>query len=78
MKKSEFYFNGIHLGTLYEDGTFDYSIDSSQSAYMNIEIVVHTLELIRNVGLDPNFNYEQYIKSYNNFKFKDGFEFKSV
>ena len=78
MKKSEFYFNGIHLGTLYENGTFDYSIDSSQSAYMNIEIVVHTLELIRNVGLDPNFNYEQYIKNYNNFKFKDRFEFKSV
>lgn len=51
-------------------------VSSNFGEEMNIEMVVHTLERIRLVGLEEDFNYDKYIQSYQNSMFKDGFEFK--
>lgn len=76
MKHKNFYFNDIYLGTLYENGRFDYMVNSNQSEYMNIEDVVHVLERIRLIGLQDDFSFDRYILSYDQSMFKDGFEFK--
>lgn len=76
MRHKNFYFNDIYLGTLYENGRFDYMVNSNQSEYMNIEDVVHILERIRLIGLQDDFSFDRYILSYENSMFKDGFEFK--
>ena len=76
MKYSRFYYNDIYLGTLYENGRFDYMVSSNFGEEMNIEMVVHTLERIREIGLAKDFNFDEYIQSYQNSYFKDGFEFK--
>ena len=76
MRHKNFYFNDIYLGTLYENGRFDYMVNSNHSEYMDIEAVVHILERIRLVGLQDDFDFDGYILSYDNSMFKDGFEFK--
>ena len=76
VKHSNFYYKDIYLGTLYENGQFEYTINSSQADHMNVVMVIKNLERIRKVGLEKDFNYQNYIDSYNNFPFKDGFEFK--
>lgn len=76
MKYSRFYYNDIYLGTLYENGRFDYMVSSNFGEEMNIEMVVHTLERIREIGLEKDFDFDRYIQSYQNPHFKDGFEFK--
>ena len=76
MKHSNFYYNNIYLGTLYENGLFEYMINSNHSKYMSVENAIHQLERIRLVGLQDDFNYENYINTYNNFIFKDGYEFR--
>ena len=76
MRHKNFYFNDIYLGTLYENGRFDYMVNSNHSEYMNIEDVVHVLERIRLIGLQDDFSFDRYILSYNNSMFKDGTEFQ--
>ena len=76
MRHKNFYFNDIYLGTLYENGRFDYIVNSNQSEYMDIEAVVHILERIRLIGLQDDFSFDRYILSYEQSMFKDGFEFK--
>ena len=76
MKHSNFYYNDIYLGTLYENGLFEYMVNSNHAKYMNVEIALHILERIRLVGLEKDFNYDEYIQSYQNAMFKDGFEFR--
>ncbi len=76
MRHKNFYFNDIYLGTLYENGRFDYIVNSNQSEYMDIEAVVHILERIRLIGLQDDFSFDGYILSYEQSMFKDGFEFK--
>ena len=76
MRHKNFYFFFFFLGTLYENGRFDYMVNSNHSEYMNVEAVVHILERIRLVGLQDDFSFDRYILSYNNSMFKDGFEFK--
>ena len=76
MKYSRFYYNDIYLGTLYENGRFDYMVSSNFGEEMNIEMVVHTLERIREIGLAKDFDFDRYISTYQNSYFKDGFEFK--
>ena len=78
MKHSKFYFNDIYLGTLYENGVFKYKIASSQAKDIDIESTVHILERIRQIGLTKDFNYDNYVSSYNNSYFKDGFKFKQT
>lgn len=76
MRHKNFYFNDIYLGTLYENGRFDYMVNSNHSEYMNVEIVVRILERIRLVGLQDDFDFDRYISTYDQSMFKDGFEFK--
>ena len=76
MRHKNFYYNDIYLGVLYENGRFDYMVNSNQSNYMNIEDVVHVLERIRLIGLQDDFDFDRYILSYDQSMFKDGFEFK--
>ena len=76
VRHKNFYFNDIYLGTLYENGRFDYMVNSNHSEYMNIEDVVHVLERIRLIGLQDDFSFDRYILSYDQSMFKDGFEFK--
>ena len=76
MRHSNFYYNDIYLGTLYENGYFDYMVNSNRAKEIDIEATVHILERIRQIGLNDDFNYDEYINSYNNSYFKDGFEFK--
>ena len=77
MRHSNFYYNDIYLGTLYESGVFDYMVFSSHAKYMDVERVVHALETIRKVGLSDDFNYDSYLESWKNFQFSDdGFEFR--
>lgn len=76
MRHKNFYYNDIYLGTLYENGLFDYMINSNHAQHINVEIAIHILERIRLVGLEEDFNYDRYIQSYQNSMFKDGFEFK--
>ena len=76
MRYSRFYYNDIYLGTLYENGKFDYVVSSNLSEDMDIEMVVHTLERIRRIGLEKDFDFDRYINSHQNSYFKDGFEFK--
>ena len=51
-------------------------VSSNFGEEMNIEMVVHTLERIREIGLEKDFDFDRYIQSYQNSYFKDGFEFK--
>ena len=51
-------------------------VSSNFGEEMNIEMVVHTLERIRQIGLEKDFNFDNYVQSYQNSYFKDGFEFK--
>lgn len=76
MRHSRFYYNDIYLGTLYENGKFDYTVSSNLGEELDIEMVVHNLERIRRTGLEKDFNFDRYIQSYQNSFFKDGFEFK--
>ena len=39
-------------------------VSSNFGEEMNIEIVVHTLERIREIGLAKDFNFDEYIQSY--------------
>ena len=76
MRHKNFYYNDIYLGTLYENGRFDYMVSSNHSQDMNVEAVIHVLERIRLVGLQDDFSFDRYIISYDLSMFKDGFEFK--
>ena len=76
MKHSNLYYRDIYLGTLYENGRFDYMVNSNQADYMNVETIVHILEVIRESCLDKEFNFDKYIREWNNFYFQDDFEFK--
>ena len=76
MRRSKLYYNDIYLGTLYEDGKFKYKVNSKNATQMDMETVIHILERIRLIGLQDGFNYDNYIQSYQNSMFKDGFEFK--
>ena len=76
MRHKNFYYNDIYLGTLYEDGRFDYMVNSNHSEFMDIEATTHILERIRLVGLQKDFDFDRYIQSYDQSMFKDGFEFK--
>ena len=51
-------------------------VSSNFGEEMDIEMVVHTLERIREIGLEKDFDFDRYIQSYQNSYFKDGFEFK--
>ena len=76
MKHKNFYYKDWYLGTLYENGVFEYIINSNHAQYMDIEAAVHVLERIRLIGLQDDFDYKKYIDSYSNSQFKDDFEFK--
>ena len=76
MKNSRLYYNDIYLGTLYENGEFSYTLNSSQSQYMDMEITVHVLETIRKAGLDKGFDFHRYLTDWKEFSFKNQFEFK--
>ena len=77
MKKADFYYKEIYLGTLFENGYFSYIITSNYSKDIdNIEYIVHTLEIIRESGSSETFDFDKYIDSWNNFTFKDNFHFK--
>ena len=76
MKKADFYYDEIYLGTLFENGYFNYLITSNYSKYLDIEYVVHTLEIIRESSSSETFDFDKYIDSWNNFTFKDNFHFK--
>ena len=76
MRYSRFYYNDTYLGILYENGQFDYAINANHAQSMDIENAVHILERIRQIGLQDDFNFDQYIQTYNNSYFKDGFEFR--
>ena len=76
MRHSNLYFKDIYLGTLYENGRFDYMISSNRSDQLNMEIIIHTLEVIRESCLSDTFNFDDYVNSWNNFTFKDGFKFR--
>lgn len=76
MKYADFYCNEVHLGTLYENGKFDYIIDSNLINNNQLDIIAHTLSIIKEVGLSDDFNFDSYISSWNNFIFKDNFYFK--
>lgn len=75
MEGSDLYYKGIYLGSLYEDGKFDYVIDSHDSDKMNVESVAHQLELIRAVASEPDFDYAKYVREFNEFKFNDDYKF---
>lgn len=77
MKKADFYYKEIYLGTLFENGYFSYIITSNYSKDIDdIEYIVHTLEIIRESGSSKTFDFDNYISSWNNFTFKDNFHFK--
>ncbi len=76
MRKADFYYDEIYLGTLFENGYFNYLITSNYSKYLDIEYVAHTLEIIRESSSSETFNFDNYIDSWNNFTFKDNFHFK--
>lgn len=76
MRYSRFYYNDTYLGILYENGLFDYMINSNYAQSMDIENAVHILERIRRIGLQDDFDFDKYIQTYNNSQFKDGFEFR--
>lgn len=76
VKNSRLYYNDIYLGTLYENGEFSYTLNSSQSQYMDMEITVHVLETIRKAGLDKGFDFHRYLTDWKEFSFKNQFEFK--
>ena len=75
MEGSDLYYKGIYLGSLFEDGTFDYVIDSTDADKMNVEQVAHQLELIRAIAKDSDFNYANYVKEFNEFKFNNDYKF---
>ena len=76
MKHKNFYYKDWYLGTLYENGVFEYMINSNHAQHMDVETAVHVLERIRLIGLQDDFDYKKYIDSYSNSQFKDDFEFK--
>ena len=75
MDSYDLYYKGIYLGTLFEDGVFTYTIDSKYSDRFDMELVAHQLSLIEQVAKEPNFNYEKYVKAFNEFKFNNGYKF---
>ncbi len=76
MKKADFYYKEIYLGTLFENGCFNYLVTSDYSKNLDIEYVIHTLEIIRKSSLSKTFNFDNYINSWNNSTFKNNFHFK--
>ncbi len=76
MKHKNFYYKDWYLGTLYENGVFEYMINSNHAQYIDVETAIHVLERIRLIGLQNDFDYKKYIDSYSNSQFKDDFEFK--
>ena len=75
MRHKNFYFNDIYLGTLYENGRFDYMVNVNHGQEMNVESVIHILERIRLIGLQYDLDCDRYILSYDQAMSKDGFEF---
>ncbi len=75
MKYASLYFKDILLGRLYENGDFRYIITDEFSDNMNIENVLHSLEMIKDIGKSDTFNYREFIDSYNNFEFSDNLKF---
>ena len=78
MKQSRLYYNGIFLGTLYSNGIFNYMLDSSYAERINMELVLHQLEMIREVGKQKDFDFDKYIQGCKEFPFSDGFEWKEM
>jgi len=74
MKKANFKYKGIQLGTLYEDGRMEYVLKSSYADKMDIEIMAHTLEIMREVGLDEKFDFSTYVEAWNIFNNDSRFE----
>ena len=76
MKHKALYYKDFYLGTLFENGIFDYMINSNHAHYMDIEMVVHNLERLRLTAKQEDFNFDEYIATHENSTFKDGFEFR--
>lgn len=76
MKHIGLYYRDLYLGTLYESGHFHYTVNSNRSDEIDMEMIIHVLETIRKSGLSDTFDYDSYVDSWNNFMFKDEFEFK--
>ena len=76
MRNAKLYYKDTYLGTLYESGVFDYTINSNHSEDLDVEKIIHILEVVRKSGLTEGFNFDEYVNSWNNFQFKDGFEFR--
>ena len=74
MKKANFKYKSIILGTLYENGKLDYCLRSSFATRMNIEDMAHTLEIMRQVGLDDDFDFDTYVSAWNTFNKDTRFE----
>ena len=71
MRVAKIYYNDILLGTLWENGKFNYELYSSYADRMNMELIIHDLERIRQIGLEKDFNFNNYTNSWLNFPFKD-------
>lgn len=71
----DLYYESIYLGTLYEDNTFTYVIDSQYKDRFDMELVAHQLALIDEVSKEPNFDCEKYVKAFNEFKFNTNYKF---
>ena len=71
----DLYYKGIYLGTLYEDNTFTYTIDSQYKDRFDLQLVAHQLSLIDEVSKEPNFDCHKYVKAFNEFKFDRGYKF---
>ena len=76
MRKARLTYKGIYLGTLWEEGKFDYELKSLYADDMNIEEMAHTLEVIRAVGKRDDFNFDNYTAAWN--AFNDNFHFEEA
>ena len=73
MKIANLYCKDILLGTLFEDGRFNYELYSSYATEINMEQAIRKLELMRQVGLSDTFDFDSYVREWQEFPFENDY-----
>lgn len=66
MRIANFFYKDELIATLWETGKVAYEIHSSFAKEMNVEIVLHEVERMRQIGLEDDFDFDHYVNGWLN------------